>query len=65
VWRVDLTGCQTPTQLLARSPAQQDRGRKYEEKACGSGQRWGNCLPITIMGKTDLTWGKLIYHQLK
>lgn len=24
---------------------------------------WSNCLPVTVMGKTDCTWGHLIYYQ--
>lgn len=42
-----------------------ETGKNKNEKSHGSRQKKGDCIPISIMGKTDLTWAKIIYYQLK
>lgn len=42
-------------------PPQQGKGRKEDIKALGSRERQGDILLITIVGKTDSTWEKLIW----
>lgn len=45
-------------------PPQEIRGRKWSEKAHGWTYR-GDRLPVAIVGKTGLTWGKLMCCEIK
>jgi len=52
---------QTPTSANPSSPSSAAWQRKRDGKALGLRQGQGDGqLPITVMGKTDSTWGKLI-----
>lgn len=54
---------QTPTQLLTppipSRKSEENKKKNRDEKALGSRERQGNHLPVTIVGKTDSTSGKL------
>lgn len=39
--------------------------KKPGEKACGLRQAQENHLSVTVISKTDLTWGRIIYCQLE
>lgn len=55
-----LTLAKSPLSCLFTHCLHQERGRNSGEKACGLRLRQGDCLLVTVVGKTNLTWGKLI-----
>lgn len=57
-------GCQMPTEAAPSLLSSVERGRGNITKCSWIEIRAGkDHLPISIMGKTDLTLGKLIYYQ--
>lgn len=59
-----LADCQVPTRLLLLPLLNRTGEEKTVKSSCFQISQ-GDHLPITIMGKTALTQGKLIYCQLK
>ena len=56
-----LTGCQVPTKATLSLPSSAGQGRENITKGSWVEIRTGrDHSPITVTGRTDLTWGKLI-----
>uniref|UniRef100_A0A8B9MHG9 Pleckstrin homology domain containing A1 n=1 Tax=Accipiter nisus TaxID=211598 RepID=A0A8B9MHG9_9AVES len=59
-----LAGCQVPTKATCSLTSPAGQGRENKTKCSWVEKRTGRDHSlITVMGKTDLTWGKLIYCQ--
>ena len=57
MWRLTLAGCQVPTKAALSLPSSAGQGRENAVRGSWVGIRAGGSPPVTIMGKTDLTWG--------